>query len=402
MIRFRTITAALVVAFTTLTTAAGTARADEVRISLADAIDRALGHHPDLAVAGFAPRRAAAEVERQRGAFDPTLSLSIGFDRDRLPGAPVLGSYRDTATAEARLAGRTRWGTEYALSYGTARLETDAATAASNPTSSAFVELHVRQPLLRGFGRDVNLAGITVAQGQERIAAAQLVRATDAAVIETVNAYWRLVRAHRSLAVANESLELARRLVTETQVRVDAGALPPIELTQARASVAAREEAVIVGEAEVGKAGDALARIVQIDPSAVFDVTLVPTDDPAGQLPARSLAELLAIAHRERAELVAAREVVKTSGVVLASARDRRRPELSVVGSAGVGGLDGSWLSSQGELGTEPDQHRFTAGLVFSMPLGNRSADASTTPDVCTTSRAATSSARSRWAIASS
>ena len=58
------------------------------------------------------------------------------------------------ASRSASLSGRLAFGTEYALSYGTTRLETDSQLSPSNPSSSAYVELELRQPLLRGFGRD--------------------------------------------------------------------------------------------------------------------------------------------------------------------------------------------------------------------------------------------------------
>jgi outer membrane protein len=347
----------------------------ETLLSLEDAIALSLTNNPDIAVAGFAPRKAEAEIRAQQGAFDPVFSLSGGIGRDKTPqSAFAIGPFRNQATAEARLAGRLSLGTEYALSYGTTYRETD--SPATKTSSTGYVELELRQPLLRGFGRDVNNAGINIARGNERIAELGFLRKTEGALLATIDAYWRLVRAHKSLAVARESLQLAERLVQRTQARVAAGDLPTVELTQARASVASREEAVILGEAEVGNANDALARQLAADPRAVFDASYVPTDEPTADALAFRQPTLVTEALHNRADLRAARQGVTNAEIALAAAQNLRRPDLSAVASAGVGGLDSQWRSAQSELANEiDDQHRWSVGLVFSMPIGNRSAD---------------------------
>jgi outer membrane protein len=380
--RFTTLSTVIALTVATLATSTSVAQPSqtsnrEMRISLADAIALSLENNPDLAAAGLAPRRAAADIKQQEGVFMPTLSLFAGIDRDRLPQSSVaLGTFRNNVAAEARIAGRLQWGTEYNLSYGTTRLESDSQFTPTSPMSSAYVQLQVRQPLLRGFGSDINRAGITIARGNVKIADAALRRTTEVAVATTVDAYWRLVRSHKSLAVARESLQLAERLVERTQSRVTAGDLPTIELTQARASVAARQEAVIVGEAEVGNANDSLARLLVVDPRQVFAATFVPTDEPNGEPAVMTQSTLLDEAFRQRGELFAARQSIKNAEVAVEVAINARKPDLSVVGSVGIGGLGSKWTSAQSQLARDvDDQHRWTAGLVFSVPLDNRAAN---------------------------
>ena len=375
MIRFTALATALALASSAIAYA-DTAPARELRISLADAVALSLANNPDIAAAGLAPRRAAAEVEQQHGIFDPTLTLFAGLDRDRMPGSLALGTFRNSLTAEASLRGLLPTGTQYELGYGTTRLASDSPLSPTDPSSSAYVQLGVRQPLLRGFGTATNRAPITIARGNARIADHTFHRQTELSLTATVDAYWRLVRAHASLAVARESLLHAQQLVQQTQSRVAAGNMPTIELTQARASVAAREEAVILGEAEVGNANDALARLVVVDARDAFAVTLVPTDDARTDLATLQSSALLDEAFRHRAELHAARQALDNAEVALAAARNARRPDLSAVGSVGVGGLDAKWTTAQSELArTIDDQYRWTVGLVFSVPLGNRAAD---------------------------
>jgi outer membrane protein len=368
--------AAAGLAVTPVNAVAEDARPRVLHLSLRDALSLALANNQDVAIAAIAPRRATAEVTRQQAAFDPTLSVSAGIERDRRPqGAAALGTFRDSLAGDIRLNGRLPLGTEYELAYGTARVETDSQLTASSPSSSSFVDLRVRQPLLRNFGREVNEAGIRIARGERRIAEHAFTRRSQLVLADTVAAYWRLVRAHKSLAVARESLRLAEELAQRSQARVAAGDTATIEVTQARASVAAREEAVILGEAEVGNASDALARLVVADPVHVFDGVITPTDDPETAQPASQFGTAIVDAMRLRPELHAAREAVESAEVTLAVAANQRRPDLSAVGAIGLGGLDPRWSDAHAQLATDaPDRYRWSAGLVLSVPLGNRAA----------------------------
>lgn len=369
MTRFQNIVLAVVA-----TTAVAHAQPRRIELSLAGALDLASRNNQDIAIARLAPRAAAAEVTRQRGAFDPVLSLFAGVERDKTPSA--FATYRQGGTGDIHLRGRLATGLEYDLGYGTTRTETDSTLAPSTPSSTAHVLLQLRQPLLRGSGSDVNEAGIAIARGARRIAEHGVRRTTEIALASTVDTYWRLVRAHESLAVARESLQLAERLVEQMQTRVAAGQAPTIDLAQARASVAQRREAVIVGEAEVGNANDALARLIAVDARAVFDVTIVPTDAPHAEPATIAAPAAIANALRHRAEIHAARVAIDNAERALAVASDRRRPDLSAVGGAGVGGLDPHWLDAQSQLAADADRgYRWSIGLVLTVPLGNRSAD---------------------------
>jgi len=58
------------------------------------------------------------------------------------------------------------------------------------------------------------------------------------------------------------ALELARQSLRNTRARVEAGTIPAIDIVEAEAEVAQREEAVIVAEARIATAEDALRALV--------------------------------------------------------------------------------------------------------------------------------------------
>ena len=66
--------------------------------------------------------------------------------------------------------------------------------------------------------------------------------------------YWELYFRIQDLKAKEDSLKQAQQLQSEFKIRIDAGSLAPIEIYQADANVAQREQEVIVAQATV-KAG---------------------------------------------------------------------------------------------------------------------------------------------------
>ncbi len=248
-----------------------------------------------------------------------------------------------------------------------------AAGQAPSPTHGARLHLGVRQPLLQGAWGIEGRTAVTRAERTVGIADAELRRKRDAVLASTVEAYWRLARALEAARVASESLRVAEELRGEAQIQVTAGTLEPVEVTQASAGVALREEAVFRAQAEIGDAQDALLRLVLGDEATKLDRQVVPTERMEPEVRAVELQPLLQKAQANRPELEALRLALHNEEDRLKLARNQLLPALDAVGSVGVGGLAGRWADGHRELGSQFDsQYRWSAGLQLTMPLGNR------------------------------
>jgi outer membrane protein TolC len=363
--------------------AAGTAEGRRVvPVSLQEAIALTFQNNLDIKAEALNPEIQAQNVIEQRAAFDPTARAEALAVEDRSPGVTDRPGNDRRISGEVGLEQVLPWGTQYDVSYATDRTRT-ATTLFGGGTAefySADVLLQVTQPLLRNFGRGVNQTAIVLAQNQERIARSTFLQQIQASLFTTVQAYWGLVQAQDALEVARESLRLAQRLLQQNRVQVQVGTLAPIEVTQAEAGVAAREEDVIRAEAAVADAEDRLKRQLLIDEQNVFDYTLVTSDRPDFVPVQVELAPNLAAASRLRPELAAARTAVESSQVSERLARNLLLPELNAVGSLGVNTADDDFAGAQRDLPSEAgDQYRWSAGLVFRYPLGNRAARSNVT-----------------------
>ncbi|WP_373047115.1 TolC family protein [Vulgatibacter sp.] len=346
---------------------------ERLELSLAQALDFALHNNLELAGERLLPELAETAVGGAEAVFDPTLSSRIGYTRDRQP--PQLVARPDDIEAlsyEAVVRQQLPWGTSYEVGYGYDRIDL-AADQAPSPTHGARLHLGVRQPLLQGAWGIEGRTAVTRAERTVGIADAELRRKRDAVLASTVEAYWRLARALEAARVASESLRVAEELRGEAQIQVTAGTLEPVEVTQASAGVALREEAVIRAQAEIGDAQDALLRLVLGDEATKLDRQVVPTERMEPEVRAVELQPLLQKAQANRPELEALRLALHNEEDRLKLARNQLLPALDAVGSVGVGGLAGRWADGHRELGSQFDsQYRWSAGLQLTMPLGNR------------------------------
>src|SRR5262249_55449107 len=94
-------------------------------------------------------------------------------------------------------------------------------------------------------------------------------------------AYWTLKASIANVTVQQRSLDLAAELARENKIRVDAGQIPPLDLVQAEAEVAARRENLIRARTTAEDAGDALRRLV-VDPTDIsfWRVRIDPVEQP--------------------------------------------------------------------------------------------------------------------------
>ena len=96
--------------------------------------------------------------------------------------------------------------------------------------------------------------------------------------------YYDLLYAIDNLEAQRKSLALARRLLEENQIRVRVGTMAPLDVVAAESEVAGREEAVILAEAAVLDAEDAIKRAIfpENDPET-WATRIVPTDRPTAE-----------------------------------------------------------------------------------------------------------------------
>ena len=131
-----------------------------------------------------------------------------------------------------------------------------------SPQLNSSLSLDIRQPLLRNFSIDNLRQQVLLSQKNREIADVDVHQTLVTTSRNARNAYWDLAFANASLVVQQESLDLANQSLRETNARIQIGTTPPIDAVEAQAEVALRDEAVIVAQAQIETAQDAIRILV--------------------------------------------------------------------------------------------------------------------------------------------
>lgn len=350
----------------------------ELRLALREAVVLALKNNLDIAIAGYDPKINAEGITIAKAVFDPAFSLTFDANRTVSPTATVLAGTQ-VSTVENRdlntsLAQKLPFGASYTLSMTNNRLKTNSSFASINPAHRSFLTLSITQDLLKNFGVDVNTAPIKIARNNQAISATQFRQQANQVITNVHDAYWTLVFAIENLEVQKRSLRLARELEDLNRARVRAGVAAPVEVTQAEAQAAAQVQFVILAEKAIKDAEDQLKLIVNFpDGERIWARTILPTDQPPFAMVQINTDTSIQEALDKRPEYAAAKLTLQNSNLDLRVKRNQLLPSLQLQGNVGLNGLNGTTGGDLDRL-TSGDFTQWSAALVLTYPLGNRSA----------------------------
>ena len=377
----------------------GRANAQEpVQINLAQAIEMALENNLDIVVSRLDTQVQSESVASARGVYQPLLSAnfnnidSTSPAQTQLVGAQTLSSTR--ANYDFTWEQELSTGGRYNIVWQTLRSTTNSAFAGFNPLYDAQVSGQISQPLLQNFRYDPNKQRLIAAQNGERISRSQFEIQVMDAVQDVEFAYWDLVFAIRDLEVAQKSVELAQDLLRNNRIQVEVGTMAPIDVLEAEAEVAVREEAVILAEEAIYLNEDSLKRFIN-DPESddFWESDYVPQDEPTVEPYEIDLEEAIRVALQRRPLLEQSRVELETRDYDVRFTKNQMQPQVDVVGTVALNGIGGRQLVREdfagqpsiiipGGYGDAVDQlfggdfRDWSLGLAVSYPLGNSQAAA--------------------------
>jgi outer membrane protein len=365
------------------------ARPEVLHLTLDSAIRMALSKNFSIEIEKLSPQAARQRVTSALGEFDPVFDISLqrgentrrdffGTERDENTGL-IIGnaqSHRSRTTISqvdelsAGIGGRTPLGTSYDFGFG---------TSSRSGTSNVFGEdvesnlgFSLRQPLLRGFGTDVNLAGVRIARTNVQTSEWQLRQQVIDVIRDIEYAYNDLHTAYLNQRVAERSQNLARVLMEDNMKRAAIGVMTPLNITTARAEVAAREEAVILARRNVLDNQNALKQLVTNDLVHLLSLR-IEIEQPPSPYMRPNVSAGIAVALELRPDYRQAILDLQRRNIAVVLRKNETLPQLDLVGSLNLLGFDNDVGTSISRIGRR-DATNWSAGAVFSIPIGNRTA----------------------------
>jgi outer membrane protein len=326
-----------------------------VDLSIQDAVTRALEKNIDIAVARITPRLTDFTLAGLEASYRLNLTSATSNNRTtRLPQQITQGitaPATSTTTSWSSGIAQNLWkgGGNYALNWTNSRVNSPSTVNTRNPQLNSGLQFNYTQPLLRGFKIDSTRAALRtnrLVQQNDEIALSSTAATTEAS---TRNAYWDLVYAIQAVEAAQNSLDLASRLVADNRSRVEIGTLAPIDVVSAQAEQASRRNTLVLSQATLRTAELALKRLIvggTDDP--LWASSINPVDRPPTTPEPINLEAAVARALSQRTDLQQSKNNLQISDINLMNQVDATKPQLNLITNYGLTGLGGPILQRSG------------------------------------------------------
>ena len=318
------------------------------RISADDAVQLALEQNLGIQFERVNPRIQDVAVAQARSLWVPTVSstLSNNSTTSQAISAFSGGQTQVNDSRFTTLFGVNQLlptGANYTVSWNNWRATSTNIFNNFNPQLSSTLSLNVTQPLVRNFKIDTTRQQLELSR-KDRDGSDLQLRSTIVATTRNVkNAYWELVYQISSLNAAQQSLDLAKRVLSDNEKRVQIGTMAPIDIVEAQSEVARNEESVIIAQAAIKSAEDQLRALIY-DPSSpdFWTLTIEPSETAPFQAQSVNVDEAMRRAVANRVDVKQAKNGLEHGDINLRYYRNQSLPDVSAqltYSSAAAGGV---------------------------------------------------------------
>jgi outer membrane protein len=322
------------------------------RMSIDDAVATALEQNLDLQVQRINPQLQDLTVTQFKAAYTPNFVSTLSTSDSSQPstsfldsGGGATGITSGNSIWNFGVQSATKWyGGQYDVRWNNTRSTTTNTLQSFNPQLNSSVSATYIQPLLRNFKIDGARQQLLVSQKNKEISDTQLKQSITTTTRTVRNAYYDLIYAIGNLAVQRQSLDLARQSLKDNRARVEIGTMAPLDIVQAEAEVATREEAVIIAEAAIERQQDNLRALVFNPSSPDFWTARIEPTDTMTFVPATVDTDgAVKTALAERTDLVNARKNMEINDVNIRYFRNQSLPDVTAsvnYNARAIGGLN--------------------------------------------------------------
>ena len=238
-----------------------------------------------------------------------------------------------------------------------------------SPEWESFTGITATQPLMRGFGKDANLAEIRIAKANAKIADYEWQFRTSTVVADVMKQYYDVIFTRANIAVQKEGIELAEKLLGDTRKRSKEGVAANNDVVVAEAGIYQRKEELLAAELLYIERQNALQMLFRRSTDVYSQSTrVVPVDGLSDRMPVTSRNQLMGLAVNNRYEVKQAEEFIKARNAQAQLAHNQSLSRLDFVASGGLHGLDGN-VGQTYSNAFQSQGPEWTAGFQFSVPL---------------------------------
>lgn len=312
---------------------------------------------------------AQADIGIARSQYDPTATANLLYTKDNTERSSILfGTSTSQTQFNAGLTQLTPLGTQ--LQFGFNNTRDSSNSAFFNPSTYFDSRLvgSISQPLLKnGLGystrRNVDSAK-TASLATKQGSSAKL----KELIYQNMLFYWKWYLNRHLSNIHEQAVMLARRLHETNIQKLEMGLIEKSDLHAFAANLNLKKSNLLILQSELSKTENLLRAALDL----TEEKTIIPGEEVFHQNRLQSLEQMTARALNQHPALMAAREDLKTHNIRLAMQKNARLPQLDLVASLASNGIDPEYSSAAADIADFNPV--WSAGVNFSLPLGNRAA----------------------------
>ncbi len=331
--------------------------------------------------------------------YDPAVIGQLNWTHQTAPqtsftaGTPALVT--NTSIANFGIQQGFASGAQAGIAFNNNHQSVNSRTIGYSPFTGSSLGLTVTQPLLRGFGLNLNRRFIRIAGNEQKIGSLLFRHQLILTVYGVIRLYTDFVALYEDEKVKQETAALAEKLYADTRAQVEEGTLAQVEMTRANAQVFSTRQDVInargLREEQEAILKNVLTRLGNAD-AEVAAARVIPTDTL--EIPendnVRPMQDLIRDALNTRADLEQARLQIENSRIGLEGSRNQTKPQVDLLGIMQNNGLAGAlnpllpnpdttYVAGYGGVLNQVFTRKYPTygvGVQVTLPIHNRIAEA--------------------------
>ena len=323
--------------------------ANQLPISLQDAITLALQNNNDIDSSRIGVQIAEFNLRAAWGVYDPNFIFNGYYESRTTPTASTIGGAAGDSVTQRGLVGAlgvngfSRFaGGSYSVDFSSSRTDTTNLNATLRAQYPTVLTARYVQPLFRGRGIDNNRRTIEIAKKNLSLSDAQFRQRAIEVIAQVEQAYWDLAYALRNLQVQIDAVKQARLQLESNQRMVEKGVLAPIEITAANAQITTFEQNVYTAQERVTQAENILKTLMLPDRTdQIWTRAIVPVSSVELEVPKIPLEQAISAAMTNRQEIAQLQTSAEINKINEKFYRNETKPQIDLVATYTGNGLAG-------------------------------------------------------------
>ncbi|MHB8057827.1 MAG: TolC family protein [Desulfuromonadaceae bacterium] len=335
-------------------------------LTLNEAIRMAVEKNLDVRAELYNPAQYEADINRYRAIYDPLLTLQASYTDSTAATVAYGGNAVESqgALLNASLSQLLWTGGTAAITFNNGYTNSN---VVSQPKSwQTGLGASISQPLLKNVGREATEININISRYSKFASLERFNSRLLATVAQVRTEYYKLHSLREEREVKKVSLELSRKILSDTEARVKAGVLPAMEILNAEFGAVTREKELIDAERAVSDQIDVLRLLLQMDTGAGELQTVdLPPRERFDAVESEAIQKAL-----DRPDIREQKRTLELNELQTRNLGQKTRPDLTLSASAQLTGFDSSYQRNMDNVLTS-DYPSWMVGLELKYPLGN-------------------------------